>query len=62
MFTITDTIEAGLHRNDFLRSISDPKRAGDFAEGEVRIRKQLRKRPRQTEVHNEGQARCRQDL
>jgi hypothetical protein len=42
MFTITDTIEAARHRNDFLRSISEPKPVGDLDEGEVRICTQLR--------------------
>ena len=42
MFTITETIEAARHRNDFLRSISEPKPVGAFDEGEVRIRAQLR--------------------
>ena len=42
MFTITETIEAARHRNDFLRSISEPQPVGAFDEGEVRIRTQLR--------------------
>jgi hypothetical protein len=42
MFTITDTIEAARHPNDFLRSINEPKPVGNFDEGEVRIRTQLR--------------------
>jgi hypothetical protein len=42
MFTITETIEAARHRNGFLRSISEPKPVGNFDEGEVRIRTQLR--------------------
>jgi hypothetical protein len=42
MFTVTDTIEAARHRNDFLRSISEPKPVCDFDDGEFRIRTQLR--------------------
>jgi hypothetical protein len=42
MFTIADTIESARYRNDFLSSISEPKPVGDFDEGEVRIRTQLR--------------------
>ncbi len=48
MFTNRQTIEAARHRNDFLRSIRPVElRHRTFAEGEVRIRHQLREAVRE---------------
>ena len=38
----TETIDAIRHRQDFLRSIREPQPPSTFAEGEVRIRAELR--------------------